>query len=43
MGHVNFRDTDYYLQLVSEFYPDMEDMLASVNREVLPEVCHEEE
>lgn len=43
MGHASFRDTDYYLQLVSEFYPDMENMLASVNKEVLPEVCHEEE
>lgn len=43
MGHMNYAATDYYLQLVSEFYPDMEEMLSSVNRNVLPEVCHEEE
>lgn len=42
MGHVNYRATDYYLQLVSEFYPDMEDMLSSINKGILPEVCHEE-
>ena len=23
MGHMNYRATDYYLQLVSEFYPDI--------------------
>ena len=43
MGHMNYRATDYYLQLISEFYPDMEDMLSSMNRAVLPEVCHEKE
>lgn len=42
MGHLNYKATDYYLQLVSEFYPDMEDMLSSVNKNILPEVCHEE-
>lgn len=43
MGHMNYRATDYYLRLVSEFYPDMENMLSSMNRDILPEVCHEEE
>lgn len=42
MGHMNYRATDYYLQLVSEFYPDMEDMLSDMNRNILPEVYHEE-
>lgn len=43
MGHMNYRATDYYLHLVSEFYPDMEDMLSSMNRAILPEVCYEKE
>lgn len=43
MGHMNYKATDYYIQLVSEFYPDMEDMLSSMNKNILPEVCHEEE
>lgn len=43
MGHMNYRATDYCLRLVSEFYPDMENMLSSMNRDILPEVCHEEE
>ncbi len=43
MGHMNYKATDYYLQLVSEFYPDMEKMISSTNRAILPEVCHEED
>jgi integrase len=40
MGHSNYADTDYYLRLVEEFYPEMEQMLTSVNADILPEVCH---
>jgi len=43
MGHKHFADTDYYLHLVSEFYPDMEKMLLEMHINVLPEVAHEEE
>jgi integrase/recombinase XerD len=43
MGHVNYANTDYYLSLVDEFYPDMERMMSSLNNDILPEVCHEEE
>ena len=43
MGHLNYNATDYYLQLVSEFYPDMEEKLSSMNKNILPEVCHEKE
>ena len=43
MGHANKTATDYYLRLVSEFHPDMERLLSSVNKNILPEVCHEEE
>lgn len=41
MGHVNYYSTDYYLQLVSEFYPDIEQMLSDVNKKVLPEVFYD--
>ncbi|MBN1550932.1 tyrosine-type recombinase/integrase [bacterium] len=43
MGHSNYADTDYYLSLVEEFYPEMEHLLLSVNNDVLPEVYYEEE
>jgi len=43
MGHSHYADTDYYLSLVEEFYPEMEKRLASVNEDILPEVHHEEE
>jgi len=43
MGHSNYADTDYYLSLVEEFYPEMEQRLSSVNDDILPEVHHEEE
>lgn len=43
MGHVHYTDTDYYLSLIDEFYPDMEQMMSSFNNDILPEVCHEEE
>jgi integrase len=42
MGHANYANTDYYLSLVEEFYPEMEQRLSSLNDEILPEVCHEE-
>jgi len=43
MGHSNFVETDYYLSLVEEFYPQMEERLSSVNDDILPEVYHDEE
>ena len=43
MGHSNYAATDYYLSLVEEFYPEMEQLLSSVNDDILPEVYHEEE
>jgi integrase/recombinase XerD len=43
LGHRNYADTDYYLHLVSEFYPDIEEKLQEVNREILPEVAYETE
>ena len=43
MGHVNYANTDYYLLLVDEFYPDMERMMLSLNNDILPEVYYEEE
>lgn len=41
LGHRHYSDTDYYLHLVSEFYPDMEGMLQEVNLGILPEVNYE--
>ena len=43
MGHINYADTNYYLSLADEFYPDIERMMSSLNNEILPEVYHEEE
>lgn len=43
MGHSCYADTDYYLSLVEDFYPEMEQRLSAVNDDILPEVCHEEE
>jgi len=43
MGHSNYADTDYYLSLVEEFYPEMEQRLSSINDGILPEVYHDEE
>jgi len=43
MGHSNYADTDYYLSLVEEFYPEMEKRLSSLNDGILPEALHEEE
>lgn len=42
MGHSRYADTDYYLSLVEDFYPEMEQRLSSINDSILPEVCHEE-
>jgi len=42
MGHSNYSDTDYYLSLIEEFYPEMERRLSSLNDSILPEVFHEE-
>jgi len=41
MGHSHYADTDYYLSLVQDFYPEMERRLSSVNDDILPEVCRE--
>jgi len=43
MGHAHYADTDYYLSLIEEFYPEMEQRLSSLNDDILPEVLHEEE
>jgi len=43
MGHSHYADTDYYLSLIEEFYPEMEQRLASINADILPEVYYEEE
>jgi integrase len=43
MGHSNYADTDYYLALVEDFYPEMERRLSSINDDILPEVHYEEE
>ena len=43
MGHSQYADTDYYLSLVQEFYPEMEKRLSSLNDDILPEALHEEE
>lgn len=42
MGHTHYSDTDYYLSLVDEFYPEMERLMLSLNNDILPEVYHEE-
>jgi len=41
MGHSSFVETDYYLSLVEEFYPQMERMMDIINDNILPEVHHE--
>lgn len=38
MGHRNYPDTDYYLSLIEDFYPELEDRLSCINEEILPEV-----
>jgi len=43
MGHSCYADTDYYLSLVEDFYPEMEQRLASINDVILPAVYHGEE
>ena len=43
MGHTRYIDTDYYLSLIEDFYPEMEKRLSSLNDDILPEVCHEKE
>jgi integrase len=43
MGHSQYVNTDYYLSLIEEFYPEMEKRLSALNDGILPEVFHEEE
>lgn len=38
MGHVHFSDTDYYLKLSTDFYPELEKRMAESNSFILPEV-----
>jgi len=43
VGHSSYASTDYYLHLVSSFYPEMKKRLSPVDRDILPEVyIHEE-
>ncbi len=37
-GHSSFASTDYYLHLIPSFYPELEKRMASVNKDILPEV-----
>lgn len=43
LGHSNYADTDYYIKLVSSFYPEMNKRMNKVNEEILPEVLDYEE
>ena len=43
LGHSKYADTDYYLALVEDFYPEMEQRLSSIKEEILPEVRYAEE
>lgn len=43
MGHGNYADTDYYLQLTASFYPELERRMAAFDATILPEVAHAEE
>lgn len=43
LGHSNYADTDYYIKLVSSFYPEMNKRMNKVNEEILPEVLNYEE
>ena len=42
-GHSSYASTDYYLHLVSSFYPEMEKRLSSINDDILPEVYRHED
>ena len=42
-GHSDYADTDYYIKLVSSFYPEMNKRMNKVNEEILPEVLDYEE
>ena len=42
MGHSHYADTDYYLSLAEDFYPELGRRLSLLNDDILPEVCHEE-
>lgn len=37
-GHASFAETDYYLHLIPEFYPEIGKRMEPVNRDILPEV-----
>ena len=43
LGHRHFSDTDYYLTLSKEFYPELEKRMKEINDDILPEVCHAED
>lgn len=40
MGHRNYADTDYYLQLTASFYPELERKMTPINTLILPEVTY---
>ena len=43
MGHSQYASTDYYLQLVPAFYPELNHRMRSVDESILPEVTDDEE
>lgn len=42
IGHSHFADTDYYLTLSEQFYPELESRMRPINTAILPEVPHED-
>lgn len=41
LGHVNFKDTDYYLHLVSEFHPLLKEKVEPISNNIIPEANYE--
>lgn len=36
LGHVHYQDTDYYMHLVDDFYPELECRMETLNEKILP-------
>lgn len=36
LGHAHYQDTDYYMHLVDDFYPELERRMNAVNENILP-------
>jgi len=36
LGHTHYNDTDYYMHLVDDFYPELEARMEMVNKNILP-------